>query len=442
MGRRRLIVLTRFPVPGKTKSRLIPVLGPVGAAAIHSRMTEHTLDTAQALGLHRSRSLEVCYTGADEAAMRGWLGEGRHYIPQSEGNLGRRMAHAFGRAFSENKRRVVLIGTDCPALSTAHLRKAFSLLRTTDAVIGPALDGGYYLLGLRRMDQEIFSGIPWGGDAVCRRTREKLRRAGFSVRELPPLGDVDTAADLDMWEKVWTQALSIVIPALNEEARIGKTLARCLEAGDHPELIVVDGGSRDRTAALAGKAGARLLVSRPGRGPQMNLGARAAEGDILLFLHADTLMPDGYDRLIRSALRAPSVVGGYFRLSFSCSTPLLRYQEGTIDLRTRVFRMPYGDQALFVRASVFSLAGGFPDIPIMEDVEFVRRLRRMGKLAYIREAPVMTSARRFARLGTLRATLRNKITFYGYRLGISPDRLARWYYRGSEQDPASSDTEI
>jgi len=442
MARRRLIILTRFPDPGKSKSRLIPVLGPDGAAEIHSRMTEHTLDTALGLGLRRSQSLEVCYTGADEAAMRGWLGAGRHYVLQSEGDLGRRMAHAFGRAFSERRRHVVLIGTDCPALSTAHLRQAFAFLRTTDAVIGPALDGGYYLLGLRRMVPELFTGIPWGGDEVFQRTREKLRRAGLSVRELPPLGDVDTPGDLDTWEKVRTQALSIVIPALNEEARIGETLARCLEAGDPLELIVVDGGSRDRTAAVAQKAGARVLVSHPGRGSQMNLGAGAAKGDILLFLHADTLLPEGYDRLIRSALRTPSVVGGYFRLRFSRSSPLLRYKERTINLRTRVFRMPYGDQALFVRAPVFSLAGGFPDIPIMEDVELVRRLRRMGKLAYVRNAAVSTSARRFTRLGTLRATLRNKATFYGYRLGLSPDRLARWYYRDTEQDPASSDFEM
>jgi rSAM/selenodomain-associated transferase 2 len=238
------------------------------------------------------------------------------------------------------------------------------------------------------------------------------------------------------------QTLSIVIPALNEEARIGETLARCLEAGAPSELIVVDGGSRDRTAALAEKAGARVLVSRPGRGSQMNLGAGEAEGDVLLFLHADTLLPEGYDRLIRSAFQDPAVVGGYFRLRFSRSSPLLRYKEGTIDLRTRVFRMPYGDQALFVRAPVFSLAGGFPAIPIMEDVEFVRRLRRMGKLAYVRNATVSTSARRFARLGMLRATLRNKATFYGYRLGLPPDRLARWYYRGTEQDPDSSDFEM
>jgi rSAM/selenodomain-associated transferase 2/rSAM/selenodomain-associated transferase 1 len=405
-------------------------------------MTEHTLKTALGTDLRRTGSLEICYTGADRAGMQGWLGEGRLYSSQGEGDLGQRMERAMSRAFAQGKRRVVLIGTDCPALSSAHLRQAFSLLRGADAVIGPALDGGYYLLGLRRMHAGIFTQMPWGGDQVFSRTRERLCRAGFSVRELPPLGDVDTPSDLDAWTRVRAQALSIVIPALNEEERIGRTLARCLETETRPELIVVDGGSRDRTAALAEEAGARVLFSRPGRGPQLNRGAGAAAGDILLFLHADTRVPSGYDRLIRSVLRDPSVVGGYFRLGFSRNSPLLRYKQGSIDLRTRVFRMPYGDQALFVRASVFSLAGGFPDIPIMEDVELVLRLRRLGKLAYVRESRVVTSARRFARLGTLRATLRNKITFYGYRLGFSPHRLARWYYRGTDQDPASVDTEV
>jgi rSAM/selenodomain-associated transferase 2/rSAM/selenodomain-associated transferase 1 len=427
MDRQRLIIFTRYPVPGRTKTRLIPALGREGAAELHRRMTEHTLWVARGGGFAKPGCLEVCYSGGDLLSMRNWLGDPWGYRPQSGGDLGERMAHAFQAGFAAGKRRIVLIGTDCPGLSSAHLRLAFLSLRNHDVVLGPSHDGGYYLLGLRRMVEGLFSGIAWGGRQVYAQTLKKARAAGLLIRVLNPLSDVDHPEDLDFWYRAERSALSVVIPTHNEEDHIGETLSH-LDCGAEKEVIVVDGGSRDRTAETAEKSGARVMVSPSGRGIQMNAGARSARGDVLLFVHADSLMPPGYGSLIRTALRDPQVVGGYFRMRFFPSTFFLRYLELTVDLRTRIFRLPYGDQGYFVRASVFALSGGFAEIPLMEDVEFIKRLRRLGRLAYI-QSPVKTSARRFERLGAMRALLRNRLTFLGYKLGVSPERLARWYYK-------------
>ncbi len=443
MNRDRLIVLTRFPIPGTTKTRLIPALGPEGASDLHARMVEYTVGAARVLEQKCPGLLEICYAGGEAGALRKWLGPDLRYTPQGSGDLGRRMTEALDRNFGKGDQRIVLIGTDCPGITAAHLESSFTALRGHDVVLGPSLDGGYYLIGMRRLNRILFEGISWGSDKVQGETLEKSRAAGLSVKLLNPLQDVDTPDDLQEWEKTQGQTLSIVIPTLNEEGRIRETLSHA--AGiEQSERIVVDGGSQDRTVEKAQAEEARVLVFRPGRGPQLNHGAKASSGAILLFLHADTLLPPDAGRLIRSALLDPAVVGGYFRLRFQPRSPLLCFQEWTINLRTRVLKRPYGDQAYFVRASVFALAGGFPDIPIMEDVEFIRRLLRLGKLVLL-PASVVTSARRFVQRGIVRTTLRNKITILGYRFGVSPDKLAHWYYRGTAQDPypgpeQSSDT--
>jgi hypothetical protein len=162
----------------------------------------------------------------------------------------------------------------------------------------------------------------------------------------------------------------------------------------------------------------------------MNAGAAEAAGETLVFLHADTRLPAGFAGLVRAGLHDPDVVGGSFALAFEPCPPLLKINEITANWRTRALRLPFGDQALFVRASVFRLLGGFREMPLMEDVEFVRRLGRAGRMAFLRP-PVLTSPRRYDE-GVLRRTLRNKAALLGYFLGVPPDRLARIYGRRGE----------
>jgi rSAM/selenodomain-associated transferase 2 len=189
--------------------------------------------------------------------------------------------------------------------------------------------------------------------------------------------------------------VSVIIPVLDEEARIGSQLESLARSLVH-EVIVVDGGSRDATVARVRAAGtAQLLVAPRGRSSQMNAGARAATGDVLLFLHADVRLPDDALRRVEEALADPEIVAGAFRTwtvadGRSWLSPLLHLA----DLRSRYSGLPYGDQALFVRAEAFRQAGGFPEQPLMEDLELSRRLRRLGRIHIVR-ARVIVSGRRF-----------------------------------------------
>lgn len=219
--------------------------------------------------------------------------------------------------------------------------------------------------------------------------------------------------------------LSIIIPVLNEAAQIGAAL-RQIPRTEDIEVIVVDGGSRDSTTRITEAFGARVIHAAAGRARQMNAGAAVARGGILLFLHADTLLPSDFVHVVRETLSHPEVVVGAFRLRIDSPRLTMRIIEALANFRSKWLRMPYGDQALFLRRRHFRMAVGFSKLPIMEDFEFVRRLGRWGRVA-LAQAAVLTSPRRWDRLGVLRTTLLNQAIILAYLLGVSPARLARWY---------------
>lgn len=221
--------------------------------------------------------------------------------------------------------------------------------------------------------------------------------------------------------------LSVIIPTLNEEHSLPGTLSTCFEE-DALEVLVVDGGSDDNTLLIAQQAGAVILKSAPGRALQLNNGASGANGNILLFLHADTLLPKGFLSLVVEALRKPGVAGGAFSLRIDSRRKALRCISAGANLRSRLLGMPYGDQALFVRAETFACLGGFRQMEIMEDFIFMRSLRRHGKVVTLPQV-VVTSARRWEKMGVVRTTLINQLMVCGYTLGVPTATLAKWYQR-------------
>jgi rSAM/selenodomain-associated transferase 2 len=221
--------------------------------------------------------------------------------------------------------------------------------------------------------------------------------------------------------------LSIIIPTLNEAAILGQTL-KGLEPRP-AEIIVVDGGSEDGTVEVARKHTPDVLISRAGRGLQQDKGARRAQGDVLVFLHADTQLPRGYEYLIQQALADPRVVFGSFRLSICPAKPGLDLISLMANLRSRFLNLPYGDQALFVGRGAYFQVGGFQDWPVMEDVDLVRRLNRIGSFKMAKGC-VQTSARRWQKENLVYTTLRNWFLILRYFMGVSPHTLAR-YYLGS-----------
>jgi rSAM/selenodomain-associated transferase 2 len=223
--------------------------------------------------------------------------------------------------------------------------------------------------------------------------------------------------------------LSIIVPTLNEAAGVAATLARLqpLRITGH-EVIVVDGGSSDGTRAAAAPLADRVLAAPRGRASQMNAGAAAALGDVLLFLHADTQLPAGADRLIRDGVGSSGCAWGRFDVRIDGAHPLLRVVAGLMNLRSRLTGIATGDQAIFVRRAAFAAAGGFPPLALMEDVALSAALKRISRPLCLRER-VVTSGRRWESRGVVRTILLMWSLRLRYFLGASPERLAQLYDR-------------
>lgn len=201
MSKDVLVIFTRYPIPGATKTRLIPALGESGAAELHRRMVEHTIGEVRQLSKETELLVEVQYTGATRELLASWLGTDLELCEQVEGDLGKRMSSAFSRHFRNQTERMLIIGTDCPQLSVKILKEAFNLLVKHDVVIGPAYDGGYYLIGLRQPVPELFDNVPWGTAEVLSCTVDIVNRFGLSYALLEQLHDVDRPSDLKTLRK-------------------------------------------------------------------------------------------------------------------------------------------------------------------------------------------------------------------------------------------------
>jgi rSAM/selenodomain-associated transferase 2 len=221
-------------------------------------------------------------------------------------------------------------------------------------------------------------------------------------------------------------SVTVVIPTLNEEDGIGSAVESAFAAGA-AEVIVADGGSVDRTARFATRAGARVLLCDPMRSRQLNQGARAATNDVLVFLHADSRLPPGAAHAVEEALAHGADFGG-FRLAFTEPVRKLRVAAALINLRTTLTRCPWGDQAQFVRRDAFLRLGGFLEIPLMEDYDLAIRMKRSGHSVLL-PLIVTTSGRRFLRKGVLRTVASNWRTIIRYRGGADIEALARSYRR-------------
>ncbi len=226
--------------------------------------------------------------------------------------------------------------------------------------------------------------------------------------------------------------IAVVIPALDEVDRIQDAI----ESARAPdvEIVVVDGGSRDGTPEKARAGGARVVESVRGRARQLAAGAAATSAEALLFLHADTRLPAGWAPAVAGALADPRVAGGAFGFRFEREEegrgpgPWLRFVEWGVGVRLALARLPYGDQALFVRRAALDAMGGVPQAPIMEDLDLVRGIRAAGRLAILPLA-VRTSARRYRARGPARIGFRNAVALVAWYLGIDRERVASWYHR-------------
>lgn len=231
--------------------------------------------------------------------------------------------------------------------------------------------------------------------------------------------------------------VSVIIPVWNERPNLEACLASARRAIPDAEIIAVDGGSTDGSREwLAAASGVRLVLATRGKGPQQNAGAAAASGDVLLFLHADSELPGEAAEQLQGALRDPANAGGCFCVRFAERRPWsLRVLAWGMNARARAFRWSYGDQALFVRRAVFEAVGGFPDWPLFEDYELVRRFKTRGSFMVL-AAPLTLSARRFLKYGVWRTLALVLLLQLGYQLGVPPARLKRCFVDVRPQNAA------
>jgi hypothetical protein len=348
------------------------------------------------------------------------------------------MANALRDAFATGSNKVVLIGTDLADIEATDIERAFRDIGEKVVVLGPAADGGFYLIGTDRPIDAALHFSKWGTGEVFCRTAKELEACGFGIRQGAERNDVDRIQDLDRLERdfLFACSISVIIPTLTEAQKLSPLLRRLEDSlwpGD--EIVVVRGGSFEQIVLQRISPTLTVVNAGKGRGIQQNIGAMLSRGTILLFLHDDTIPPPGFPYLIRRACRDRPAALGCFKLRFVPSNRALELIAAWANLRTALFKLPYGDQAFFCRREIFERAGGFGRSYLMEDVDLVRKLRKMGRpgrTVSILPAYVYSSSDRYFRKGILRASLQNHLIFLLSTLGCDERNLYRKYY-GLEQ---------
>jgi len=406
-----LIIFGRYPIPGRVKTRLIPHLGPVGSTNLQKRLTEEILKEVRKVS--SISDIAFFYKGGSKRLLRRWLGKDIIFIPQSDNDLGRSMRDAIEWGIRRGYEKVVLIGTDIYGLRGEYIEEAFRRLERYELVIGPSEDGGYWLIGMNGLIEEIFSGIDWGTDKVLDQTISTARKRRINFFLLNRLMDIDTIEDVKKAKIEIRPFLSVIIPTLNEEENIRDSIisARCPDS----EIIVVDGGSRDRTLDIAEELGVRIIKTERGRGIQQNIGAREARGEVLVFLHADTRLPRGYSYDIFHEMMDKELLVGSFLFKTDMDHPIMRLIEVVANMRARFFCLPYGDQAFFIKKEKFKEIGGFPIVPIAEDLYFIHKASKLGKVKVVPKAAI-TSSRKWKRYGIFKTTLFHWKILFGFLL--------------------------
>jgi len=428
-----IIVYAKAPVPGQVKTRLIPKLGEAGATKLHEAFVEDTLTMVSTLA--EVFDIEL-HTDVQTNAWS-WLGVRRI---QREGDLGTKLYAALSEALGSGRPLALIVGSDSPTLPAEFLEDLARV--NADVALGPAKDGGFYAIGCRATHPEMFAGVTWSSANTRAQTKDAVRRCNLEIAEGREWFDVDEPEDLDllvqskpagrtlnvlkdlgvMLSSPW---ISIVIPTLNEAASIGHTLETVLALGNGAQVIVADGQSDDETARIAREYPVTVLSSSRGRGLQLRTGAEQATGEVLWFLHADSIPPPDSHHQIREALQSPQIAGGNFDLLFDGDSRAAR-QLTRIYPHLRKLGLCYGDSGIFVRREVYQAAGGFRAYPIFEDLDLIKRIRRHGRFLHL-DSQIVTSSRRFEGRNFGLTFAKWTAMQIMYWAGVHPEVLGCWY---------------
>ena len=409
--KRAIIIFTRVPEPGQTKTRMMPALSAKGCARLHTCFLE---DTKRECGKVEGK-LFVCFT-PDEGRelLHPVFGRGEYYISQRGSGLGERMYQAIREVLGRGYDACILMGTDVPEVRAEYLERAFGLLEQKDVVLGPTRDGGYYLVGMKKPRRAVFEVEGYGQGSVLWDTVRRIKTEGCTVGFTEAMWDMDVYQDLQGYRRrmredkrlqntstgrylAKTSRISIIVPVYNEEKTICQMQDQLEPLRGTCEILFVDGGSTDRTMEQI-RPWVKVIHSEKGRAKQMNTGARKSHGDILFFLHCDSELPPRPLAEIRRVMKDHSA--GCFGIPFHSRNFFMFTCRVISNHRIKDRKVMFGDQGIFVDRSLFFHAGMFPEIPVMEDYQFSLTLKERGVKLGMTGRRIYTSDRRFPK-GTL-----------------------------------------
>lgn len=463
--KKAVILLTRVPFPGQTKTRMMPWLSGKECAVLHCCFLQDIMAEIRKTGA----DLFVCYKEPDieeekrNAALQHLqkiAGSKAQCWPQQGQDLGERMYLALAEVLGKGYDACLLVGADIPELTARQLTDAFRLLEKEDVVLGPTTDGGYYLIGMKKPQWGLFEGQTYSHPMVLSNALEAARKSDLRAGLVGTLSDVDVPEDLkqlrrrvkmlrkgtwtetDAGQQTWKLAdlkqkktvrfleqhetISVIIPIYNEEKTITALQKQLKPWQEQCEILLVDGGSTDQTLKLIDPS-FQVIRSPKGRACQMNRGAAESQGDILLFLHCDSNLPPDFITEIRRVMCRHRA--GCFGIRFSTEDILMRVCGMMSNYRAKVGGIPFGDQGIFLERELFFEMGGFPEIPIMEDYQFSMTMKKQGIRFGMTAKRIVTSDRRFPKGVFPKLCLMWKMNRLRkqYRDGVSIDKIAAEY---------------
>lgn len=443
-----IIVFTRVPVPGHTKTRLMPYFTGEECAKLHSCFLKDIGAECKKTGV----DLFVFYTDDNKEeniwkekrkVLASAFGREAKYCLQKGENLGERMYGAIEQVLNQGYESCILIGSDIPEIRQNDMEMAFRLLEEKDVVFGPTKDGGYYLVGMKEPRKEVFGIGSYGHGKVLADTLKELEIHGLSVSCIRALSDADTPEDIKAYrnrmrteqhlQKTCTgrylagnTKISIIIPIYNEEKTIEKLQKQLYYLKEQCEIIFVDGGCTDRTLELISPE-FKVIHSGKGRAVQMNTGAKASHGDVLFFLHCDSELPGKPLELIREVMRSHRA--GCFGIAFHSKSFFMLTCRIISNLRVFDRKVMFGDQGIYIDRDLFFELGMFPEIPIMEDYQFSLTLKEANVKLGMARRRIYTSDRRFPKetIPKLRVMWKMNRLRKMYRDGVDIETISDMY---------------
>ncbi|DAB33502.1 MAG TPA: hypothetical protein CFH82_10120 [Sulfurospirillum sp. UBA12182] len=426
-----LIIFTKEPLLAKVKTRLAKSIGEVEALELYKLILE------QILGLQVEASKLVFVEAYTPTYQKHF--DGLECFIQVGEDIGQKMANAFEKVFENGYEKAILVGGDIPLLDEGVINEAFEF---EQAVLNPSRDGGYYLIGFHK---ECFSQKAFEIDfskEVFSQTLQALEPLHVKIGK--ELFDVDVLEDLRSFDTLNLQSklalhvksflatlprISVIIPVYYEKENLPKTLKhlRANARENNYEIIIVDTPLKTTIEDIETTNLRTTCAPKAGRAYQLNEGAKRAKGEILLFLHADTLVPKEWDLLIKSLHVKDKNLAGAFKLGIKTKNLLIKVIEFLANLRVVFTNTPYGDQAQFISSQLFNKVGGYDEIPLMEDVAIIKKIHQQNLKVEILKQKVQTSDRRWHKEGIIYTSLRNRVLSTLYFFGVSAKRLKNFY---------------